>query len=78
MDVFKKLLTKALQQSDGAKGVGAAHPKRKCLSPVERQLDLDPAELEGEDFYSYENKFKGPFEAAVGSGYGLGRRELMR
>jgi pyruvate/2-oxoglutarate/acetoin dehydrogenase E1 component len=28
---------------------------------VEAQLGLSPTDLSGEDFYSYENKFKGPF-----------------
>jgi len=31
------------------------------IRTVERQLSLDPADLTGEEFYSYENKFKGPF-----------------
>jgi len=28
---------------------------------IEAKLDLEQADLSGEDFYSYENKFKGPF-----------------
>ncbi len=28
---------------------------------IEKKLDLDPVDLLDEDFYSYENKFKGPF-----------------
>ncbi|SVE19867.1 uncharacterized protein METZ01_LOCUS472721, partial [marine metagenome] len=28
---------------------------------VESKLDLKPADLTKEKFYSYENKFKGPF-----------------
>jgi len=28
---------------------------------IEKQLDLSETDLSGEDFYSYENKFKGPF-----------------
>jgi pyruvate dehydrogenase E1 component beta subunit len=31
------------------------------IRAVEEQLGLDETELSGEDFYSYENKFKGPF-----------------
>jgi hypothetical protein len=28
---------------------------------AEALLDLPPADLDGEDFYSYEKKFRGPF-----------------
>jgi pyruvate dehydrogenase E1 component beta subunit len=28
---------------------------------VEQKLGLKPADLHGEDFYSHENRFKGPF-----------------
>jgi hypothetical protein len=28
---------------------------------VENKLALVPADLSGEEFYSYENKFRGPF-----------------
>jgi hypothetical protein len=31
------------------------------IRAVERQLGLSETDLSGEDFYSYENKFKGPF-----------------
>jgi pyruvate/2-oxoglutarate/acetoin dehydrogenase E1 component len=31
------------------------------IRAVESQLELSPTDLAGEDFYSYENKFKGPF-----------------
>ena len=31
------------------------------IRAVEKKLGLKPADLSGEDFYSYENKFKGPF-----------------
>ena len=31
------------------------------IRAVEAQLGLSPTDLAGEDFYSYENKFKGPF-----------------
>jgi pyruvate dehydrogenase E1 component beta subunit len=31
------------------------------IRAVEAQLGLEPTDLAGEDFYSYENKFKGPF-----------------
>jgi pyruvate/2-oxoglutarate/acetoin dehydrogenase E1 component len=31
------------------------------IRAAEAQLGLSPADLSGEDFYSYENKFKGPF-----------------
>lgn len=31
------------------------------IRTVESQLSLDPADLTGEEFYSYESKFKGPF-----------------
>jgi acetoin:2,6-dichlorophenolindophenol oxidoreductase subunit beta len=31
------------------------------IRAVESQLGLSPTDLTGEDFYSYENKFKGPF-----------------
>ena len=31
------------------------------IRTVEGQLSLDPADLTGEEFYSYESKFKGPF-----------------
>ncbi len=31
------------------------------IQGVESQLGLSPTDLSGEDFYSYENKFKGPF-----------------
>jgi pyruvate dehydrogenase E1 component beta subunit len=31
------------------------------IRAVEKQLGLTPTDLAGEDFYSYENKFKGPF-----------------
>ena len=56
--------------------VGWAHapcPTTRCLEnqfypdaqdlirEVEQQLDLSPTNLEGIDFYTYENRFKGPF-----------------
>ena len=31
------------------------------IRAIERQLDLEPTDLEGEEFFSYENKFRGPF-----------------
>lgn len=31
------------------------------IRAVEKKLKLDPTDLSGENFYSYENKFKGPF-----------------
>lgn len=34
---------------------------RQIIEEVERMLKLTPTNLEGVDFYSYENKFKGPF-----------------
>lgn len=33
----------------------------KIVRTAERLLDLEPADLSGEVFYNYENKFKGPF-----------------
>jgi len=44
-------------------------PLEDCFYPkatdiirtIERDLDLQAADLSGEEFYSYENKFKGPF-----------------
>jgi pyruvate/2-oxoglutarate/acetoin dehydrogenase E1 component len=34
---------------------------REIVRAVESQLDLEPANLDGVDFYSYENRFRGPF-----------------
>jgi pyruvate dehydrogenase E1 component beta subunit len=34
---------------------------RDIIRAVEKQLGLSNSDLSGEDFYSYENKFKGPF-----------------
>jgi len=34
---------------------------RDIIQAVEQQLDLSPTDLEGEDFYSHERRFKGPF-----------------
>ncbi len=31
------------------------------IRTVEKQLDLEPVDLSGEEFYGHENKFKGPF-----------------
>ncbi len=31
------------------------------IRAIEKKLDLSPTNLEGEDFYSHENRFKGPF-----------------
>jgi pyruvate dehydrogenase E1 component beta subunit len=44
-------------------------PLENCFYPnavdiirtVEKMLDIDPIDLAGEDFYSYEKRFKGPF-----------------
>lgn len=33
----------------------------KIIRLVEKMLDLTPTDLSGEDFYSHENRFKGPF-----------------
>ncbi len=33
----------------------------KIIRAVEKMLDLSPADLEGEEFYSHEKRFKGPF-----------------
>lgn len=33
----------------------------QIIRTIERQLGLSPADLSHEDFYSYENRFKGPF-----------------
>ena len=34
---------------------------REIIRAVERQLSLEPMNLDGYDFYTYENRFKGPF-----------------
>ncbi len=31
------------------------------IRAIEKKLDLDPTDLNGEEFYSHENRFKGPF-----------------
>jgi hypothetical protein len=31
------------------------------IRTVEEKLGLSPTDLSGEEFYSYENRFKGPF-----------------
>jgi pyruvate dehydrogenase E1 component beta subunit len=44
-------------------------PLENCFYPntvdiirtIEKMLDMDPADLSGEDFYNYEKRFKGPF-----------------
>jgi pyruvate dehydrogenase E1 component beta subunit len=44
-------------------------PLENCFYPnavdiiraIEKMLNLDPIDLSGEDFYSYEKRFKGPF-----------------
>ncbi len=33
----------------------------EIIRTVEGQLDLEPMDLDGHDFYTYENRFKGPF-----------------
>jgi hypothetical protein len=33
----------------------------QIIRAVERKLGLSPTDLSGENFYSHENRFKGPF-----------------